>query len=85
MIISIEDKFDNLYNTFVNAGYDVHKFSEKIISDVVIYSGTITSITAINSSTLVDKEGGIFLVNGDNKSSLEIDEIIKSRSYSSIF
>jgi hypothetical protein len=85
VIISIEDKFDSLYNELREKGYEVYRFSEGKVSDVIIYSGKTTHI---NSLTMAERYGdseGAFLINGDNLGGAQVQDIIMSRSYSSIF
>lgn len=85
MVISIDDNLNSLYEELKGMGYEVHKLSEKINSDTVIYSEGLYNPTPVYSSLHSGNEKGIFLVNGDNKSFTEILNIINSRVYSSLF
>lgn len=85
MIISVEDSLTRIYDSLRNSGYKVYRFSEGEPSDVVIYSGMKNHISSIRSSASADNGGYVFLIDGDNKSSDEIVDMINRRSYSSIF
>jgi len=85
MIISVEDRFDELYNNLKGLGYDVYRFSENVPSEVIVYSGGSTHIGALDNSLFTACENGAFLINGDNLSYYEVDGMIKNKAYSSLF
>lgn len=85
MIISIEDSLTHIYDNLRNSGYKVYKFSENKPADVVIYSGSKNYLSSIRSSSAMDNDSMVFLIDGDNKSSNEIIDIINRKAYSSIF
>lgn len=85
MIVSVEDKYEALYNELRGMGYKVYRFSDNMPSDVVIYCGSSTHLTSLNASTITNASGGTFLINGDNKSAAEIDDMIRNKSYTSLF
>lgn len=85
MIISVDDNLLQLYNDLKSMGYDVHKMSEKVMSDTLIYSGQRNNFTSIYATFPAQDERGVFIINGDNKTSNEIINMIKERSYSSLF
>lgn len=85
MIISVEDKFENLYKELKSMGYEVYMFSENVQSDIVIYSGENTRISSLNGINSTSNESGVFIINGDNKSGKEIEHMVKSKVYSSLF
>lgn len=83
MVICVDDSLKLIYNGLRSEGYDVCMLSEGIDCDIAIYSGGERSIVSLKSSLPEDK--GVFIINGDNKSCSEIIDIIKNRSYSSLF
>ena len=85
MIISVEDKFDSLYNELKKRGYTVYKFSEHKVSDVVIYSGQSTRLTSLNTPEVSANDRGVLLINGDFQNIEQIENIIKNKTYSSLF
>lgn len=85
MVISVDDRFTSLINELDRMGYEVHRFSENIKSDIVIYSGESGTLFSLYSLVPVSDARGVFFINGDNKSGMEICSIISNRSYSSIF
>lgn len=85
MIISIEDSLTHIYDSLKNNGYKVYRFSDSKPSDVVIYSGAKNHLSSISSSASADSDGMVLLIDGDNKSSDEIVDMINRKSYSSIF
>lgn len=85
MIISVDDNLRSLYDELKSNGNDVHLFSENVNSDVVVYSGQHTHLTSLNAPLLTAYGGGVLLINGDNKSVQEIENMIRNRSYGSIF
>jgi hypothetical protein len=84
MIISVEDRFNGLYNDLRKMGYDVRRLSENASCDVTIYSGQNTHINSLGSGIGGDS-GGVLLINGDYKNAVEIDSIIRTKTYSSLF
>lgn len=84
MIISIDERFQSLFNGLKSMGYEVYSLSDNINSEAVIYSGGDTHITSLNLS-LPGSDDGVFLINGDNRSTAEIDNMIRNRAYSSLF
>lgn len=85
MIISIDYYLQDLYNKLKSSGFEVHYFSENINSDVIIYSGANTHFSDLNASQSSAFGGGVFYINGDNKSVSELENMIEKRSYSSLF
>lgn len=85
MIVSVDDNLELLYMELKKGGYNVHKLSEKINSDAVIYSGWNTHIDSLGFISSSEYSTGVFLINGDNKNILDIDKILKTRVYSTLF
>lgn len=85
MIISVEDKYDWLYDELRSMGHEVYRFSENVPSDVIVYSGMSTHITSLNNLQVTNNGIGAFLINGDGKSGPEINSMITNKSYSSLF
>jgi hypothetical protein len=85
LVISIDDRLVEIYNELKNIGYEVHKSSENVCSDVVIYSGAYTHLNSINPLDCPNRDAGVFLINGDGKAVNEIDNMVKYRIYSSLF
>lgn len=83
MIISIDDRLEKLYSDLKFRNYDVHRFSEGVPGDVVIYSGDTTHLRSLNSG--YSQDSGVFLIDGDNIMAGDIERIIKCRTYSSLF
>lgn len=84
MIISIDDRLQSLYFELKKLGYDVHRVSENVRCDTVIYSGQDTHIADLNV-TCSDGNNGAFLINGDHMRGEEISNMIRNRLYSSLF
>lgn len=84
MIITVDDNLTDLFDGLKRMNYDVHRASEKVISDVYVYSaeGNMHLDNVPVNSIL---ENGVFIVNGDNKNIEDIVSIVQNRSYSSLF
>jgi hypothetical protein len=85
MIISVEDSLAELYSSLKEIGYQVYKFSDNIISDVVVYSGIKNHLSTLSNSALLNNGSAVFLIDGDNKEGSEVAGMIKNRTYSSLF
>lgn len=85
MVISVEDRLDKLYNELKKIGYDIYKFSDGVISDVIIYSGQYNSFSSINAAGIASSNTETFLINGDNLKAKDVQNIIETRLYSSLF
>lgn len=85
MIISIEDKFDDLYKKLKDRGYTVCKFSEHNSADVVIYSGRSTHLTSFSAPEFNSNDRGILLINGDFQNIEQIENMVRHKTYSSLF
>jgi broad-specificity NMP kinase len=85
MIISIEDSLTELYNSLKGMGYEVYKFSDNVVSEVVVYSGTKNHFSTLNNSAALNNNSAVFLIDGDNKEVSEVAGMIKNKTYSSLF
>jgi hypothetical protein len=85
MIISVSDNLVYLYDNLKNRGYRAYRLSDGIVSDVIIYSGRNEHFSSINSSSAANNVSGVFLVDGDNKSTDEVISIIGAKTYSALF
>lgn len=81
MVISVDDRLVDVQNYFAEKGYSVHKLSERIISDVYIYSNGDEGLSHITNS-VVGNENGSFLIDADGKSFRELEYMINKRTYS---
>ncbi|KRQ85956.1 hypothetical protein ABG79_02260 [Caloramator mitchellensis] len=84
MTISIDDRLENLFNELKNLGYDVHKFSERVISDAYIYSEKDIPLYQLNNS-LSAKDTGSLIINCDNLSLNDIIYSLHHKTYSPLF
>jgi hypothetical protein len=84
-VISVEDRLDKLYNELKRLNYNVYKFSDGVVSDVVIYSGEYNSFNSISSAGIADSDTETFLINGDNLKGSDVQNIIETKLYSPLF
>lgn len=84
VIISIQDDLMYLADKLEHEGYEIHSFSENIVSDVYIYSQSINGMNDIYNSITPSEEGS-FILNADGMSINEIITSIRSRTYTPLF
>jgi len=85
MVISVDEKLEDLYNELKSMGYEVYKFGDNRASDVVIYSGKNNSFASLVNGGVPSNSGGAFLINGDNLRGEDVEIMIKNKAYSAIF
>lgn len=81
MIISVDDRLVELQGHLMKKGYNVYRNSDRIVSDVYIYSNGDEGLAQVTNS-VIGNESGSFLIDADGKSFGEIEYIINRRVYS---
>lgn len=84
MLISVADGLNDVKKYLETLGYDVHNLSEKLPSDIYIYSERSTGFSNIYNEA-IPKDNGSFLINADDKDINDILYSISHRTYSPLF
>ncbi len=81
MIVSVDDRLVEVQEYLGKKGYSVYRFSDRVVSDVYIYSNGDEGLAQITSSVM-GNENGSFLIDADGKSFRELEYMINRRVYS---
>lgn len=84
MLISIQDDLVALKSYLKSRGYDVADASEKLPSDVFIYSQERMDFPDFENS-ITPSFDGTLIINADKLSLSEIENMIKHRTYTPLF
>lgn len=90
MVILVQDGLDNIENYLVGRGYKViHGNTTTKTHDIYIYSssaykGLYNEIFSNNMHNSIETNN-VLMINANNKSYAEVEDIINSRKYSSLF
>lgn len=84
MIISVQDNLKEVILNLQSLGYNVHKFSEGVPSDIYIYKDEELGLSNLTNHIRTPDRGAL-LINIDNKSMKEILYAINNRTYSPLF
>lgn len=84
MRISVQENLSALKSFLKSRGYDVVDNSEGLPSDVFIYSHENMDLSLLESS-INPSYRGTLIINADNLSLSDIENMIKNRTYTSLF
>lgn len=84
MLISIQDDLVALKSYLKSRGYDVADASDNLPSDVFIYSHGNIALPELENSITPNYEGTL-IINAENLSLSEIENMIKHRTYTPLF
>lgn len=84
MLISIQDDLVALKSYLKSRGYDVADASDNLPSDVFIYSHENMALPHLENSITPNYEGTL-IINAENLSLSEIENMIKHRTYTPLF
>jgi hypothetical protein len=84
MLISVADDLHDIKKRLELFGYEIHNFSERLPSDIYIYSEKSIGFANMYNEA-VPKDNGSFLINADGKGINDILYSIKHRTYSPLF
>ena len=90
LIVAVEEGLHNVREGLQQLGYAIVDVEGNETADAIIYyrDGQDTGIQEMSSNSFLSGQGaanGTFLINAHDKSIGEIDQILKSRSYSPLF
>ncbi|HHX62137.1 MAG TPA: hypothetical protein GX707_15725 [Epulopiscium sp.] len=95
MVIAVEPGLENISDQLVKRGYTIVNYPEyKGVVDAIIYKkNMINHINEYQNSVMVNAlennnnkpSQGVLIINANNKSANQIEEILRSRVYSPLF
>lgn len=84
MFVSVQDSLVGVKAYLKSKGYQIVNESDKLSSDIYIYSQSQTDFYTFESGILPSNEGSL-IINADNLSFHEIENIIRNRTYTPLF
>lgn len=90
LIVAVEESLNHIKDGLQQMGYNIVDLKENEAADTIVYyrdgkdyaSEEMSYNAFLNGKSTVS---GTFLINAYNKSIIEIDQILKKRSYSPLF
>jgi len=82
--IAVQENLQEIKTALSNKGYEVVGFQDQGVIDAIVYIDDYTGFKNINDTAETNNYGAI-MINANNKSIEEIQYIIETRRYGSLF